>query len=85
MTFGMGSSPRYRLFGDHEGGLGNLGRGTETDCLRALPRVEDRRRLRCRRRSLVAVDLPLTFFPLLLVLFFVLVFLLAILRLELVV
>lgn len=82
MTFGMGSSLRYRLFGDHEGGLGNLGRGTETDCLRALPRVEGRRR-RC-RRPLVAVDLPLTFFPLLLVLFFVLVFLLVILRLELV-
>lgn len=78
----MGSSPRYRLFGDHEGGLGNLGRGTETDCLRALPRVEGRRR-RCRRRPLAAVDLPLTFFPLLLVLFFVLVFLLVILRLEL--
>lgn len=75
----MGSSLRYRLFGDHEGGLGNLGRGTETDCLRALPRVEGRRR-RC-RRPLVAVDPPLTFFPLLLVLFFVL--LLVILRLEL--
>lgn len=76
----MGSSPRYRLFGDHEGGLGNVGRGTETDCLRALPRVEDRR-LRCRCRPLVAFDLPFIF----LLFFFVLIFFLAILRLELVV
>lgn len=83
MTFGMGSSARYRLFGDHEVGPGNLGRGTGFDCLRSLPRVEDR--LRCRRRPLVALDLLDVFFLLLFFFFFVLVFLLAILCLKFVV
>jgi len=82
MTFGIGSSARNRLFGDHEVGLGNLGRGTGSDCLRSL-RVGDR--LRRRRRSLVAVDLLDVFFLLLFFFFFVLVLLLTVLRLEFVV
>lgn len=80
MTFGIGSSPRFRRFVDHEGGLGNLGRGTEFDCLRALPGVGDRRC--CRRRPLVAVDLPVAFFLSLPFLFLARVFFLAILRLK---
>jgi len=76
---------RNRLFGDHEGGLGNLGRGIGLDCLRSLPLSRFGDRLRCRRRPLAAFDLPVAFFLLLLFLFFVLVFLLAILRLEFVV
>lgn len=76
---------RSRLFGDHEGGLGNLGRDSGLDCLRSLllPRFGDR--LRCCRRPLAAFDLPVAFFLLLLFLFFVLVFFLTILRLEFVV
>lgn len=66
---------RSRLFGDHEGDLGNLGRGF--DCLRSLlSRFEDR--LRCCRRPLVTFDLPVAFFLLLLFLFFVLVFFLVV-------
>lgn len=77
-----------RLFGDHEDGLGTLGRDTGLDCLRSLllSRLGDR--LRSCRRLLAAVDLPVAFFLrslLLLFLFFVLVFFLTILRLEFVV
>lgn len=83
MTFGIGSSARYRLFGDHEVGLGNLGRGTGSDCLRSLLRVGDR--LRRRRRSLVVVDLLDVFFLLFFFFFFVLALLLTVLRLKFVV
>lgn len=83
MTLGIGSSARYRLVGDHEVGLGNLGRGTGFDCLRSLPRLEDRPRRR--RRPLVAVDLLDVFFLLLFFLFLVLVLLLAVSRLKFVV